>query len=238
MALTKSDRRQQPLPKRSTRFSVGKEIGGAVYVHREYESLLPEAVRHAKTAIPSTFQYTVVKYVVADETVSFIHSDDFDESDEPTVGDVYTVKANGSVAFRRVSVDPWIYHHKWLFVADTYTGFDVEASKERSLRWLRLDDIDYRRIGKRSFWQTHVVPRLNCQKENIMNDSQVSKLDSNDTEWLRSDEARKVLRVSTCDLSHLRQEGKIAFRKAGNAYLYAARDCEKFARGTKNEKAH
>ena len=213
--------------------------------------------------------------------MSFIQSDDFDESDEPTVGDVYTVKANGSVVYRRASVDPWIYDHKWLFVADAYTGFDVEASKERSGRWLALDDIDYRRIGKRSFWQTHVLPRLNCHQENIVNDSghrqkiartsnaevrrgdlrsvtcarsgdlrttstkenivnesQISNSDSGETEWLRSDAARKVLQVSTCDLAHLRQEGKIAFRKEGNAYLYSARDCEQFAWRTEKDKAH
>ena len=161
-----------------------------------------------KTPIPSTLQYIVVKYVVADDTVSFIQSDDFDERDEPTVGDVYTVKANGSVAYRRASVDPWIYHHKWRFVADTYTGFDVEAAKERSRRWLVLDDIDYRRIGKRSFWQTHVVPRLKCHQENIVNDLQISQSDSGEDEWLRSDEARKVMQVSTCDLAHHRQGGQ------------------------------
>jgi hypothetical protein len=156
------------------------------------------------------------------------------------VGAACTQKANGSVAFRRATVDPWIYHHKWLFVADTYTGFDVETAKEHSRRWLWLDGVDYRRIGKRSFWQTHVVPRLNWHQENIVNDSQISQSqsDSGETEWMRSDEARKVLRVSTCDLSHLRQGGKIAFRKAGNAYLYSARDCEQVARGAKDDKAH
>jgi len=72
-----------------------------------------------------------------------------------------------------------------------------------------------------------------------MNDSQISrsKSDSGDDEWLRSDEARKVLQVSTCDLAHLRQGGKIAFRKAGNAYLYSARDCEQFARRTDEDQA-
>ncbi len=70
-----------------------------------------------------------------------------------------------------------------------------------------------------------------------MNDSQISKSDSGDDEWLRSDEARKVLRVSTCDLSHLRQGGKIASHKAGNAYLYSARDCEQFVRRNDEEKA-
>ena len=32
--------------------------------------------------------------------------------------------------------DPYIYHHKWLFVADDYDGFDVEESKARSGAWL------------------------------------------------------------------------------------------------------
>ncbi len=73
-----------------------------------------------------------------------------------------------------------------------------------------------------------------------MNDSQISQSqsDSGETEWMRSDQARKVLRVSTCDLSHLRQGGKIAFRKAGNAYLYSARDCEQFVRRPDDKKAH
>jgi hypothetical protein len=51
-------------------------------------------------------------------------------------------------------------HHKRLFVADDYDGFDVEASKQRSRKWLALDGIDFRRIGKKSFWEQSVVPRL------------------------------------------------------------------------------
>ena len=149
------------LPKRSARFVVGKQIGGAVYVHRQYESFLPEAVQKAKSVLPSTFQYTVVKYALSDDTVSFIQSEDFDRSHEPIVGDLYTVKCDGSASFRRQAADPWIYHHKWLFVADDYEGFDVEASKDRSREWLAFDNIDFRRIGKKSFWEEHVVPRLN-----------------------------------------------------------------------------
>lgn len=149
------------MPKRCARFGVGKEIGGAVYVHRLYESLLPEAVLKAKTAIPPTFIYAVVKYVMSDETVSFIQSDNFDLSEEPVVGEAYTVKYDGAVVFRKKAADPWIYHHKWLFVADNYQGFDVEASKARSRQWLTLDNIDFHRIGKRSFWEKHIVPRLN-----------------------------------------------------------------------------
>ena len=148
------------LPKRSARFKVGKEIGGAVYVHKQYETLLPEAVQKAKSFLPPEFSYTVFKFKLSNETVSFIQSTDFDSADEPIVGDLYTVKVDGSASFRCQLSDPWIYHHKWLFVADDYKGFDAEASKTRSGQWLALDDIDFSRIGKRSFWTEQVVARL------------------------------------------------------------------------------
>ena len=74
--------------------------------------------------------------------------------------------------------------------------------------------------------------------QRVVNDSQISKHDSGESGWLRSDEARKVLQVSTCDLAHLRHAGKIAFRNAGNAYLYSARYCEQFARRTDDDKAN
>ena len=147
-------------PKRSARFGVGKEIGGAVYVHRQYESLLPFAVQKAKSFLPMEFSYTVVKFKLSDETVSFIQSADFDSADEPTVGDLYTIKADGSASFRRKLNDPWIYHHKWLFVADDYEGFIVESSKTRSSQWLALENIDFQRIGKKSFWKEQVVARF------------------------------------------------------------------------------
>ena len=150
-------------PKRSGRFGVGKEIGGAVYVHRQYESVLPAAVQNAKLFLPKDFAYTVIKYVLADDTVSFIESPDFDSADEPTVGNLYTIKNDGKASFRRKLTDPWIYHHKWLFVADDYAGFDAAASKLRSRQWLSLDDIDFQRIGKESFWTEHVVARLIVQ---------------------------------------------------------------------------
>ena len=148
-------------PKRSARFGVGKEIGGAVYVHRSYEYLLPNAIAAAKILIPKDFGYAVVKYQIADETVSFICSADFDTADEPAIGEVLTVKVNGKISTRKASADPWIYHHKWLFVLDDYSGFDVTESKTRSQQWLALPEIDFRRIGKKSFWESNVLPRIN-----------------------------------------------------------------------------
>jgi hypothetical protein len=56
--------------------------------------------------------------------------------------------------------DPYIYHHKWLFVSDDYEEFDVEASKSRSERWMALTDVDRSRIGRKSYWDEQVVPRI------------------------------------------------------------------------------
>ena len=47
--------------------------------------------------------------------------------------------------------------------------------------------------------------------------------------WMRADEARRMLRGSSCDLMHLREAGKIRFEKHGNAYLYASDDVEREA---------
>ena len=50
-----------------------------------------------------------------------------------------------------VASDPFIYYHKWLFVADDYPGYDVAKSAARS------------RIGNKSYWEHFVVPRLTGQ---------------------------------------------------------------------------
>jgi hypothetical protein len=147
-------------PKRSARFKVGKEIGGAVYIHKEYSHVLSDVFKKAQDAVSQDFEYTVVKYDLSTDVVSFIQSHDFDSAAEPTVGDLYTIRPEGTCTFRRKLADPWIYHHKWLFVHDDYSGFDVEESKARSVAWLQLPGIDFTRIGKKSFWEQNVLPRL------------------------------------------------------------------------------
>jgi hypothetical protein len=50
------------LPKRSSKFGVGKEIGGAVYLHRKYEGKLGNLLNAAKSTLPDDFDYQIVKY--------------------------------------------------------------------------------------------------------------------------------------------------------------------------------
>jgi hypothetical protein len=42
--------------------------------------------------------------------------------------------------------------------------------------------------------------------------------------WLKSKEVEKELKISSCDLMHIREKGKLTFKKAGNAYLYLRKD--------------
>lgn len=50
-------------------------------------------------------------------------------------------------------------------------------------------------------------------------------------EWLNSAEVRKLLKISTCELAHIRESGKISFTKKRNAYLYSAADCDALSNG-------
>ncbi|MEO8498786.1 MAG: helix-turn-helix domain-containing protein [Planctomycetota bacterium] len=50
--------------------------------------------------------------------------------------------------------------------------------------------------------------------------------------WLTSAQVRKRLKISTCDLAHLRQGGKLRSRKQGNAYLYRPDDVDEFSQAT------
>jgi hypothetical protein len=42
--------------------------------------------------------------------------------------------------------------------------------------------------------------------------------------WLKSKEVEKVLKVDSCTLMHMRQAGKLRFKKKGNAFLYEGGD--------------
>lgn len=45
-------------------------------------------------------------------------------------------------------------------------------------------------------------------------------------EWLTSVETRKALRISTCDLAHMREDGAIRAEKRGNAFYYFGKDVD------------
>lgn len=217
------ENRSAELPVRSRRFGVGKEIGYAVYVHRDYEDRLGATVEWAKRHLPEHYDYTVVKLNQRNDSVSFIHCPGFDSEHEPAIDAIIVVSTDGMAQRRTTPTDPYIYHHKWLFVDDDYQGFDVKESKMRSTRWISLGDVDRSRIGRKSYWQHNVLPRLDAstQSDQEPTDSLIEGAKPiNESQWLRSEKARKLLKVSTCELAHLRESGKVRFRKTGRAFEY------------------
>ena len=150
----------------------GKMIGGRLYVHRDYatERIPPETVLKAmKAAVAagySTEGYTAIRYDIVDKAVAFQWSPDFDTAREPRVGNTLVIHKDGRVRLTPPShKDPLIWHHKWMWVGDDYTGFDVEESKRWSNTWRPLaTPADKRRIGRLSGWRAFlekaVVRRL------------------------------------------------------------------------------
>jgi hypothetical protein len=136
---------------------VGKRMGQFLYLHRNYVDYLPApqqlTIKRANLHI-GNFKYNVIKIQVVTECVIvFINSPDFDTADEPMVGNFRRVTLdNSSGLLLKEGHSKYIWHHKWLWVMDDYKGFDVEASFERSAKWLGIEGIDVTRIGNPEYW--------------------------------------------------------------------------------------
>ena len=142
--------------KRSKKYGVGKEIAGKVYLHKRYEFVLYDEQSFTKafhTLLEHNpeFEYSIVKLDSKTGNVSFIQCPEFDKEHEPAVGDTVTVRPDGKLTLRKALKDPYVYHHKWLFVGEGYDGFDLEESMKRSEIIEKLE-VNKSKIGKKSAW--------------------------------------------------------------------------------------
>ena len=128
---------------RSSRYGVGKEIGGDIYFHRSYaREILPEdvwyhAIEALKIEYPDFYNsYNCIRYSPKTQKVSFQEVPDFDTAREPVVGDYVTVDTNtGKISTGHSN---YIFHHKWLWVKNNYDGFNVSDSWNWSKQWLSV----------------------------------------------------------------------------------------------------
>ena len=135
----------------------GKRIGYRIYVHRQYEHNVPKDIlnRAKKFAGNLIKGYTCVRYDGKDQSVAFQFSSGFDTEDEPTLGKTVLIKADGSIKITPRRANPLIWHHKWMWVADNYQGFDVEASKARSELWKpHVTKEEKVKIGNQEYWNS------------------------------------------------------------------------------------
>lgn len=121
-----------------SKYGVGKEIGGDIYVHKDYaQEIVPtELLDYAETVLSETypdFRYNCIRYSPKLQSVSFQEAPDFDTAREPVVGDYVTVFSDGTT---KTGHSDYIWHHKWLWVKNDYDGFDVGKSWNWSKQWV------------------------------------------------------------------------------------------------------
>lgn len=124
--------------KRSSKYGVGKEIGGDIYFHKMYaDEIVPtDILYNAEQVLEENypdFQYNCMRYSPKTGAISFQESPDFDTAREPKVGDYINIFPDGSI---KTGHSNFIWHHKWLFVRNDYPGFDVAEAWEWSREWL------------------------------------------------------------------------------------------------------
>ena len=120
---------------------VGKKVGSKIYVAIQYlpEICEPGLIKEAKMilndhGVPYK-SFRCACYDIKNPCViRFDTCPGFDTEDCPVVGYQYTIDTyNGRVKKKYCEQ---IFHHKWLWCREDYTGFDVQESYEYSKRWL------------------------------------------------------------------------------------------------------
>lgn len=121
-------------------FGVGKLIGGQLYFHKSYfENIFEapfdfEALEYLEDNIP--FEYNVIRWDIKKKEIVLVECPDFNEAREPVVGRMFSALLDGT--FKTSRFFNQIYHHKWLWVDNSYAGFDVAESWEWSKEWLSV----------------------------------------------------------------------------------------------------
>ena len=116
-----------------------KKVGTSLYVHvsniGELGEKIEKIVEERKKMIDD-FEYHVIKFDTDTENVTFIECEEFDEKHEPMVGKQYLTKKNGEKKI--MPSKGQVYHKKYTFVSENYTGFDIEAEKKRAEKYDEL----------------------------------------------------------------------------------------------------
>lgn len=125
---------------------VGKYVGRRLYFHKNYldyicdkrskqwADSLKKLYSSYKDQCP--FPFNCLRFDTEFNSLAFVECPNFDKEREPVVGKMWVV----SNYMDRPTLHnyPSIYHHKWEWVMNDYTGFDVKESWEWSRKWLNV----------------------------------------------------------------------------------------------------
>lgn len=129
-----------------SKLGCGKQVGSKIYIHINYaqyvfygakRKILDTAINIALNGMTYK-EFKSLTCVCYDykkpNIVRFDTCPDFDTADCPTVGYMYYIDtANRTITERE---NKQIFHHKWLWVAYDYTGFNMVESWKYSDKWL------------------------------------------------------------------------------------------------------
>lgn len=153
---------------RKSKYGVGKIMGECYWVHKsaiqEINSFAIQDLINKKIDLFSlyceknniVFDYNIIKINLKNNKFSMINSPDFDISEEPIVGDVYSSIDGISYKLSKKKSNCFVYHHKWLFVGEGYSGFCYLNSMKRSLLWKSIlgnNKLISSKIGLKSYWE-------------------------------------------------------------------------------------
>jgi len=119
-------------------YGVGKQIGDKLYVHKNYVNRVLKSSHELEiyeSCLPNGFSYNCVMLDFKNRRIRFDEAPDFDSAREPHVGD-YVELGPYLFSIRRGHSNS-IWHHKWMWVDDDYTGFNVEESYLWSKFWTK-----------------------------------------------------------------------------------------------------
>jgi len=122
------------------KYPVGKVVGNQVYFHKNYLDDMPKEAQDlyykALEKLPEDHSFNTLMYEPASKgkpaRIRFDESTDFDVAREPTPGKYISIDDAGNVKSGKTDQ---IFHHKWMWVADDYPGFDVDNSYNWSKQW-------------------------------------------------------------------------------------------------------
>ena len=116
---------------------VGKQMGSQIYLHKRYAYfVVPKEIMDAAFKASNKYypriQFNCIMYDLKTQAVRFDEALDFDTAREPHPGWRVTIQKDGARIEGRSNS---IWHHRWLWVDDSYCRFDVAASIEWSRTW-------------------------------------------------------------------------------------------------------
>lgn len=138
-----------------------KKVGKSLYAHKSNlkELLLNLDENQQKNLLNLLkfnghlcIQYDIIKYNQETNKISLIECNTWEVLYEPIVGDSYCFSSDNSYKIIRGGTK--VYHNKWQFVSEDYTGFDIKIAKNRTKEWENIPEIvkNKSRIGNKKYW--------------------------------------------------------------------------------------